>query len=428
MPRYPDFEKIYRQFIKRYGREKGEQYYYAWLKKLGLDDTKPYGAQVREAFRWARFQGDKYYYCEAAFPVESMNKNIYTEEELIRAARTLIGKPVNLNHEKPLEGVEIVDAEYEDGAVECILRIENDEIRKMIDNGEIYHVSIEESFRDAEVKNGVKPEGIVFTGLALLTKDVLPGLPLTRIYKSTDRVLESFENHMLKEVKRELGEKEVEEQRKTCDLCGRPLSDFIEVGRFRLHPQCMQRFWQIASQIFHFSEKAVAPHDGPKAPEDHEWDARAAEQRIRKWASSDGSGDKDKIDWGKYRQAFAWYDPEHADDFGGYKLPHHDVVDGRLCVVWRGVAAAMATLMGARGGVDIPRSDRRAVYLHLARHYRQFNREPPEFREVLETYARMLEETVEEQKKTIQKLSEEKKTLEERLKRAKRYSRIIIRI
>ena len=170
MPRHPDFEKIYRQFIKRYGEEKGKRYYYAWLKKLGLDDTKPYGAQVKEAFRWARYQGDEYYYCEAAFPVESMNKNIYTEEELIRAARTLIGKPVNLNHETPLEGVEIIDAEYEDGAVECILRIENEEIRRMIDSGEIYHVSIEASFRDAKFENGIKPEGIVFTGFGSSNK------------------------------------------------------------------------------------------------------------------------------------------------------------------------------------------------------------------------------------------------------------------
>ena len=43
----------------------------------------------------------------------------------------------------------------------------------------------------------------------------------------------------------------------------------------------------------------------------------------------------------------------------------------------------MAALMGARGGVDIPTQDRRAVYNHLARHYRQFKREPPEFTEIL---------------------------------------------
>jgi hypothetical protein len=125
-------------------------------------------------------------------------------------------------------------------------------------------------------------------------------------------------------------------------------------------------------------ERAVAPHETPKAPEDHPWDADAAEARIRKWASSDGSGDKDKIDWAKYREAFAWYNAEDPENFGSYKLPHHDIVDGRFCVVWRGVAAAMAVMKGARGGVDIPDADRDAVVRHLASHYKQFDKEVPE--------------------------------------------------
>lgn len=59
-----------------------------------------------------------------------------------------------------------------------------------------------------------------------------------------------------------------------------------------------------------------------------------------------------------------------------YKLPHH-LPDGTL--VWKGVAAAMAALMGGRGGVDIPESDRREVFAHLSRHYREFGKEPPEY-------------------------------------------------
>ena len=58
-PRHPDFEKIYRQFMKRYCGspdeecEKGKQVYYAWLNAHGLDDTKPY-RKPQEAFSWAK--------------------------------------------------------------------------------------------------------------------------------------------------------------------------------------------------------------------------------------------------------------------------------------------------------------------------------------------------------------------------------------
>jgi hypothetical protein len=125
--------------------------------------------------------------------------------------------------------------------------------------------------------------------------------------------------------------------------------------------------------------KAAVPFaETPKAPEDRDWDADRAVMSLRKWASSDGSGEPDTIDWEKYRRGFAWYDVENKETFGAYKLPHHEVIDGELKVVWRGVAAAMAALMGARGGVDIPDDEWDAVYNHLAKHYAQFDKEPPE--------------------------------------------------
>lgn len=61
-----------------------------------------------------------------------------------------------------------------------------------------------------------------------------------------------------------------------------------------------------------------------------------------------------------------------------YKLPHHELVDGKLQVVWRGVANAMSVLAGGRGGVDIPRKDKRDVWRHLAGHYEQFGEDPPD--------------------------------------------------
>lgn len=104
------------------------------------------------------------------------------------------------------------------------------------------------------------------------------------------------------------------------------------------------------------------------------WDAAAARKAVREWAGGDD------IDWAKYRKAFAWYDADNAEAEAGYKLPLATVVDGKLCAVWRGVAAAMGALLGAMGGVDIPDSDRRAVYDHLARYYAAFDKATPEFK------------------------------------------------
>jgi flagellar motility protein MotE (MotC chaperone) len=143
------------------------------------------------------------------------------------------------------------------------------------------------------------------------------------------------------------------------------------------------------------------------------WDADAAEIRLRKWASSDGSGAKETIDWAKYREGFAWFDENDPENFGAYKLPHHDIVNGRFSVVWRGVVAAMAALKGARGGVDIPAGDREAVYNHLRRHYEEFEREAPELSEPI------YKEGDDEQ---VKELQEKVKTLEEEL--AKRDERI----
>src|SRR3990167_4264482 len=41
MPLHPDFEKIHARFVQQYGDE-GHDRYFAWLKKKGYDDTKPF--------------------------------------------------------------------------------------------------------------------------------------------------------------------------------------------------------------------------------------------------------------------------------------------------------------------------------------------------------------------------------------------------
>jgi len=111
----------------------------------------------------------------------------------------------------------------------------------------------------------------------------------------------------------------------------------------------------------------------PTLPEGIDWDADAAETRIRAWAGGED------IDFDKYARGFAWFDGENPELLGSYKLPHHDVREGELKTHWRGVTSSMAVLLGSRGGVDIPDDDKRRVYSHLARHYEQYDTEPPEF-------------------------------------------------
>lgn len=134
--------------------------------------------------------------------------------------------------------------------------------------------------------------------------------------------------------------------------------------------------WADGGAAAMYQASAVPFEETAEAPEDRPWDGDAAEARVRRWA---GGPDKDNMNWAKYRRAFTWYDREDQENLGAYKLPHHDMIDGRLSVVWNGVTAAMQVLLGARGGVNIPTGERRAVYNHLARHIRQYDREPPDY-------------------------------------------------
>ena len=102
------------------------------------------------------------------------------------------------------------------------------------------------------------------------------------------------------------------------------------------------------------------------------WDGPAAEQRIQQWASSDGSGAKETIDWSKYASVFFWKDPANLANFGGYKLLFADVVDGEVNAVWRGVATDAAIMQGSRGGVDMPDADRADVKTRIGGYYDRF--------------------------------------------------------
>lgn len=91
----------------------------------------------------------------------------------------------------------------------------------------------------------------------------------------------------------------------------------------------------------------------------------------------DGQGEIAKADVGTLKGMSAWFDSEKASDKSVYKLVHHRFSDKKA--VFRGVVIAMASLMGAKGGVEIPDEDRKAVYEHLAKHYEEFGKKAPDY-------------------------------------------------
>jgi len=74
----------------------------------------------------------------------------------------------------------------------------------------------------------------------------------------------------------------------------------------------------------------------------------------------------------------AWVDSANSENKGAYKLPHHEQSDKKT--VWRAVAASMAALLGARGGVQLPEADRKGAYNHLSKHYDDFGKTAPDFK------------------------------------------------
>jgi len=216
--KHPDFQKIYNQFLMI---PDGESRYLEWISKLNLDESKPYGNSFREAWYnrhvdfqlWKSDSQHTYWKIEVGFPVESMNKNVYTKEELRLASRTLKGGYANLNHKFPLPTIEIPAAEavthtitLPDGTktetvmTEAIVKVPNrlmcpicdteKTINQLITEGGIVNVSLEASCN--YVSNDSRCEGMNFDGFAFLTSKILPGIPLTRIQPLESIMIEAL--------------------------------------------------------------------------------------------------------------------------------------------------------------------------------------------------------------------------------------------
>lgn len=95
----------------------------------------------------------------------------------------------------------------------------------------------------------------------------------------------------------------------------------------------------------------------PMASRDRNWDGLGAQSAIFEWAKTE-----DGYDTSKLSKAFLWRDSNgDPQQKGSYKLPFTEVIDGTLTIVPKAVFAAAAAVQGARGGVNIPASDKAGI-------------------------------------------------------------------
>lgn len=103
----------------------------------------------------------------------------------------------------------------------------------------------------------------------------------------------------------------------------------------------------------------------PVASRDRNWDGLAAQRAIFDWAKT-----SDGYDTSKLSKAFLWRDSDGDPQAkGSYKLPFTEVIGGTLTIVPKAVFAAAAAVEGARGGVNIPASDKAGIRSKLTTLY-----------------------------------------------------------
>ena len=156
------------------------------------------GGNLKESFSWApdeyiRFlaqtEAGSIYRVRAIHVTKTLNGVEFTEDELRAAARSLGYRPMDLNHEPPdltFPENRVIDAEFEDARVEGLIAVRDTGVMSMIEAKKITAVSVEAQYRWADVfcdyqECWLRPVGIIFIRLALLTPGVQPGDPLAGI-------------------------------------------------------------------------------------------------------------------------------------------------------------------------------------------------------------------------------------------------------
>lgn len=115
---------------------------------------------------------------------------------------------------------------------------------------------------------------------------------------------------------------------------------------------------------------ATGSNDWPMCPDrERTFSDSTAEPHMRAWASTDGSGDKDKMDWDKYASVHFWRDPNNTQAFAGYKLKFCDMVDGKVNAIWHAITVAGVEVDGGRGGLDVPEADKPGIRDKIGGYY-----------------------------------------------------------
>jgi len=109
---------------------------------------------------------------------------------------------------------------------------------------------------------------------------------------------------------------------------------------------------------------AMPPHH--TRVNDGEWDSGEVEKSL---------GDDDVK---AFREEYAYVDPDGPERKTGAKFPHHDVTkDGEVGAAnVKALTSGIGILNGGRGGADVDRGEREAIYEHLATHLRDAGRDP----------------------------------------------------
>jgi HK97 family phage prohead protease len=135
----------------------------------------------------------------------------------------------------------------------------------------------------------------------------------------------------------------------------RSLIDGLDVQEVRRAINTMYTLENLIEK-YEAEERAVSGSTSlPIADKGHSWDAGEAEKRIFSWAGGDNFSPS------KAKEAFFYYDPANPQNKTAYKLPFADVISGRLTAIPKAISAVKGALNGARGGVDIPESDKKAI-------------------------------------------------------------------